>query len=205
MKHRNGLTLAAVVLFFTACSLASTIADPGGIIRSGSDYPNYAIIEPDFTLVFGDQTITSFNIFTAGFCMTEGDGVQCNFENQSGEPINVVSQIFSSSVQDFNNAGGMTCQNDINPEAGCGTDPGNALFFPGLGIPTAILESSILRLDSINTDPDFNILYLGFTLSLGNVAGTTFSVPEPASLGLMFSGLVGLGLAWKRRARAKSR
>jgi hypothetical protein len=99
----------------------------------------------------------------------------------------------------------MTCVNEINPEAGCGTDPGNALFFPGLGIPSAVLESSVLGADFINTDPDFNILYLGFTEELGSVARTSFSVPEPASLGLMFSGLFGLGLAWKRKTRAQNR
>ena len=207
MKRRNGLTLAAIVILCSASALAGSIADPGGIIRSGSEYDNYAIIKPDLTLSFNDQTITSFNIFDVGFCSfsEEDGGQQCNFENRSGKTINIINQIFASSVQDFNTAGGLSCQNQINPEAGCGTDPGNALFFPGLGIPSAFLESSVLGVAFINTDPDFNILYLEFTPDLGNVASVTFSVPEPASLGLMFSGLFGLGLAWKRQARAKNR
>jgi hypothetical protein len=92
MKCRNGLMIAPLVLLLSASALASSLADPGGIIRSGSDYSNYAIIEPGLTLVFGDQTITSFNIFTAGFCMPEDGGVQCNFENQSGETINIVTR-----------------------------------------------------------------------------------------------------------------
>jgi PEP-CTERM motif len=206
MKRRNGLTLAAVVLLFSACSLASTI-DPGGIIRSGSDYGNYAIIEPDLTLSFDNQTVTSFNIFDAGFCFfsEEDGGQQCNFENQSGKTIFTVNQFFASKVRDFNNAGGLSCQNQINPNAGCSTGVGNTLSFFEVGIPS-LSDSSTLAAAFVNTDSDFNMLYLQFTThDLGNVKSTSFSVPEPASLGLMFSGLFALGLSWKRRARTKSR
>src|SRR5690348_3259727 len=84
MKRRNGLTLAAVVLLFSACSMASTI-DPGGIIRRGSDYPHYAIIEPGLVLTFNGDPVTSFDPFHVLFCSPVEGGQQCNFENQSGE------------------------------------------------------------------------------------------------------------------------
>ena len=200
MAHGKGIVLAAVVLLFSAYALADSVADPGGIIRSGADYQNYAIIGPGMTLTFNNQVVTSFNPFTAGFCMAAEGGQQCNFENQSGEIINNVSQLFAASPADFEAAGGMSCQNDINPEAGCGTDPGNALFFPGLGIPFTTDASAFAAF--ANTDPDFNILYFGFEndQNLATIASTAFNVPEPSSLAMLFTGLFGLSLGWRRRS-----
>jgi len=202
MMRRNGIVIAAVILLLSASALAGTIADPGGIIRSGADYDNYAIIGPGLTLTFNGNPVGSFNPFTAGFCMADpgGGGQQCNFENQSGQIINNVSQLFAATPAQFEAAGGMTCQNEINPEAGCGTDPGNALFFPGLGIPFVIeTPASVVAFSNTNTDPDFNILYFGFTDNgLADIANSRF-VSEPASMGLMLSGLFGIGLSLRRR------
>ncbi|HTM43284.1 MAG TPA: PEP-CTERM sorting domain-containing protein, partial [Terriglobales bacterium] len=88
----------------------------------------------------------------------------------------------------------------------CSTGPdGNALLFTGLGILPLEEYASILGDTTLNTDPAFNILVFGLTRDLAQIDSLSASVPEPASLGLMFSGLFALGLSWKRRARTKSR
>lgn len=204
MKRRNGLTLAVVVLLFSACSLASTI-DPGGIIRSGDGYTGYAIIEPGLFLTFDGEPVTSFDPFHAGFCFATDGGQECDFENQSGQTISALSQIFVHPPSDFTGANALSCVNEISPE-NCNTGSGNELNFFGLGIPSTVGEGySTILLDSTNTDPDFNILYFGFTDNgLADIAGTSF-IPEPASLGLMLSGLFGLALVWKRKTRATRR
>lgn len=208
MMTRKAIVIAAVVLLLSAGALADSVGDPGGIIRRGNNYSegSYAIIGPGLTLTFNDQVVTSFNPFTAGFCSAVEGGQQCNFENQSGEVIFNVNQLFAATPAQFEANGGMSCQNDINPEAGCGTDPGNVLFFPGLGIPSVTEGSSVLGA-STNTDPDFNILYFGFpstnNFALANISSTAFNVPEPSSLVLLFAGLIGLGIGRRRFRLAK--
>src|SRR6185437_11958884 len=124
MKSWN-VIVAAIVLSVSATALASSIGDPGGIIRSGSDYVGVAIIGPDLTL-------PAFNPFTAAFCMPETDpaGQQCNFENQSGQVIGSMNQVFSST---FTGENSLSCINEINP-GHCDVGP-NTLGFDGLGIP----------------------------------------------------------------------
>ncbi len=216
MKRPNGLMLAAVVLLFSACALASSLGDPGGIIRRGIEYPNFAIIHPDFSITFGDTVLNNgFNPFdfTGTFC-PNGDGVfgdtavsgpDCQFLNDSGKTINNVSQFFAASGEALSP---FFCDNQI-PGGSCSTGPNeNALLFSGVGVPPAELYALILGDTTLNTDPEFNILYFGFdpkNPGLAQINSMSVSVPEPASLGLMFSGLFGLGLAWKRKARAKSR
>lgn len=205
MKRRNGLTIAALVLLLSASALASSIPDPGGIIRRGSDYTGgVAIIEPGLILTFDDETVTSFDPFHAGFCHATEGGPECDFENKSGQTILDLNQVFANTFA----PGFLSCVNDVNPEGGCNTGPGNHLIFYGLHIfsPPPVEEYSSILADDLNTDPDFNITYFGFTDNgLADVANTDFFAPEPASLGLMVSGMLGLGLAWKRKTRAKTR
>lgn len=209
MKRRNGLTLAAIVILCSASALAGSVADPGGIIRRGIGYENVAIIHPDFSITFGETVLNNgFNpfAFTDTFCPNEDgtfqgnpvSGPDCQFLNDSGQTINNVSQFFEAKVADL---APFFCDNQIS--GGCSTGNGNALLFGGLGIPP--LEEYASILGDTNTDPAFNILLFGLNHDLGQIGSMSVSVPEPASVGLMFSGLFGLGLAWKRKARAKSR
>ena len=199
MNSRNGLTLAAViVVLFSATALASSIADPGGIIRKGYDYadPGVAIVEPGLILTFDGEPVTSFDPFHAGFCSGVEGGQQCNFENQSGEIINSLSQIFSSPPSSFTGANKLSCGNEISPD-NCNTG-GNSLNFFALGIPSSTGGDSASLFAVVNTDPEFNILYFGFTDNgLADIAKSRF-VPEPVSMGLMLSGLFGIGLTLKR-------
>jgi PEP-CTERM motif len=209
MKRRNGLTLAAVVLLFSACSLASTITDPGGIIRSGSDYSNFAIIHENLTITFNGMVLNNgFNPFdfTGSFCpMDEGtfqngtvSGPDCQFINESDQTINNVFQFFHATGDQLSP---FFCDNQITGEP-CSIGPnGNALLFTGLGIPPLEEYSAISTDAPLNTDPEFNILLFGLTRDLAQI--DHMSIPEPASLGLMLSGLFGLGLVWKRKAHAK--
>ncbi|HKW66023.1 MAG TPA: PEP-CTERM sorting domain-containing protein [Terriglobales bacterium] len=214
MKRRNGLTLAAAVLLLSASALASSIADPGGIIRKGDNYDKFAIIGEGFSISFdGEPLPFPFNpfSFTDTFCPVNsviiGDqtftGPDCQFLNESGQTIDSVTQIFSADAAAFEGAGGISCFNDITGVV-CPTPNGNSLLFSGLGIPSA-REYSDGGYGTEGGDPFFNIINFGFdnNHSLAQIAGIT--IPEPASLGLMLSGLFGLGLAWKRRDRAKSR
>jgi PEP-CTERM motif len=212
MKRRNGLTIAAVLLLLSAAASASSIADPGGIIRSGDGYENFAIIHPDFSITFGTILLNNgFNPFdfTESFCpIDEGtfqgatvSGPDCQFLNDSGQTINTVSEFFAASGEALSP---FFCDNQITGQS-CSTGPnGNALLFTGLGISPLEEYASILGDSTLNTDPAFNILIFGLTRDLAQIDSLSASVPEPASLGLMVSGLFGLGLAWKRRAR-KSR
>ena len=202
MKLCKALTIMAILVLWSAYSLASSIGDPGGIIRRGFDYDTEAIINEDLQLTFGNEVVTSFNPFDAGFCHAEAAtestpaGQECDFENQSGQIINNVSQIFSST---FTGENSLTCQNQI--QGGCDTGP-NSMGFDGLGIPSAEEYYSLLSLDG-NGDPDFNILYFGFTPDNANILSTSFNVPEPASLSLLLTGLLGLGLGARRKKQPK--
>lgn len=200
MRRFQILTVVAVILVLAAPVLASSIPDPSGIIRSGYSYDTEAIVGPGFTLTFNDVVFTSFNPFTADFCNpvaamgNEPAGVECDFENQSGQTISNLNQVFASS---FTGDNLLTCANEINPEAGC--DAGiNTLGFNGLGIPFTSEEYFASPLLNTNTDPDFNILYVGFTQEDALILNTSF-VPEPGSLSLFLGGILGLGLGIKRR------
>jgi len=128
-------------------------------------------------------------------------GQQCNFENQSGEIINSLSQIFSHPPSDFTGVNALSCGNEISPDS-CNTGPHSLNFF-ALGIPSTEGGDSTTLFGPVNTDPDFNILYFGFTDNgLADIANSRF-VPEPASMGLMLSGLFGIGLALRRRLRRR--
>lgn len=203
MKLCKALTIATLVLFCSVAGLASPIGDPGGIIRRGFVYDTEAIINENLQLTFGDEVVTSFNPFTADFChavsATEFDpaGQECDFENQSGQIINNVSQIFAST---FTGDNGLTCQNEI--QGTCDTGP-NSIGFDGLGIPSSSEGYySLLSLDG-SGDPDFNILYFGFTVDNADIKSTGFNVPEPASLALLGTGLLGLGLGVRRKKQPK--
>lgn len=200
MKRWNLVTTAAIILFLSASALASSVGDPGGIIRSGSNYDEEAIIGPGLTLTFDNNPVTSFNPFDAGFCYWVEGGQQCNFENRSGLTILSVNQIFAAAPSSFTGPNTLSCVNEINPEGGCDA-VGNTLGFDGLGIPSANANK-----DLGDGDPDFNILYFGFDDNhpLAEIASTSF-VPEPASLWLLLGGALGLGLEWKRRRLARTR
>ena len=106
MKRWN-VMVAAIVLSVSATALASSIGDPGGIIRRGSGYDEVAIIGPELTL-------PAFNPFTADFCFSVAateftlGGQQCDFENQSEHVIGSMNQVF---VQTFTGENALTCFN----------------------------------------------------------------------------------------------
>lgn len=214
MKHCNLVVAVSALLLLSGSALASSLGDPGGIIRKGDNYATVAIIEPGPVITFNGEPLSfPFNPFdfTSNFCPEEtvviGEesffGPDCQFVNESGQTINTLSQLFTASPEAFNEAGGLTCINLISEV--CSTGAGNALIFTGLGIPSVAEYASELALLNTNTDPFFNILNFGFdnNQALAEIAG--ISVPEPASLSLVLAGLSGLGLVLKRKKRAKSK
>ena len=214
MKCRKGLTIAALALLLSASALASAIPDPGGIIRRGDNYDKFAIIGEGFSISFnGEPLAFPFNPFdfTSTFCpensVTIGDqtftGPDCQFLNESGQTIDSVTQIFSADAGAFEEAGGLSCFNDITGVV-CPTPGGNSLLFFGLGIPSAEEYPSGGYGTEGEVSPFFNIINFGFdNPDLAQISSLV--IPEPASLGLMLSGLFGLGLAWRRKARAQNR
>lgn len=219
MKRRNGLTLAVVVILCSASALASSIADPGGIIRSGNGYTtDVAVIEPDFSIKINGVTPLAFPFnpfdYQNSFCPfvtgvpfddTTVSGPDCRFLNESGQTINSILQAFTADGSAFADAGGLSCFNDITGTT-CPTPDGNSLFFFGLGIPSAE-EYSSGGYGTLEGDPFFNIVNFGYgtNTDLAQIGNLGINLPEPASLSLMLSGLFGLGWAWKRKARAENR
>lgn len=215
MKSQKGLTIAALVLLLSASAWATAIPDPGGIIRSGDNYTTFAIIGEGFSISFDGKPLAfPFNpfSFTDSFCPevsgTIGghsfeDAPDCQFLNESGQTIDSLTQIFSADAAAFKGAGGLSCFNDITGVV-CPTPNGNSLLFSGLGIPSAE-EYSGGGYGTEGGDPFFNIINFGFdgNENLAQISGLT--IPEPASMGLMLSGLFGLGLVWKRKARGQNR
>jgi hypothetical protein len=216
MKRRNGVVIAALVLLLSASALASSIGDPGGIIRRGGGYTHFVVIEPDFSLKIDGVTPLKFPFnpfaFTSSFCPvvenvpfddTTVSGPDCRFLNETGQTINSVTQFFTADAGAFEEAGGLTCFNDITGTT-CPTPNGNSLFFFGLGIPSAGEYSSVI-LGADDVSPFFNIVNFGYDGNTDLAQIGSLAIPEPASMGLMLSGLLGLGLVWKRKARAKTR
>jgi hypothetical protein len=212
MNPRNGLTLAAVIVLFSATALASSIGDPGGIIRKGINYTNFAVIHPDFTITFGETVLNNgFNPFdfnsTNSFCPTGTgtfddttvSGPDCRFINESDHTVNNVSQFF---VATGSQLAPFMCVNQISGTCSKGPN-GNALLFTGLGIPSEEYGAVTL---ADTTDPAFNILYFGFSNpGLAQIKHMS-ATPEPGSMELMLSGLFGIGVAMRRTAlRGKSR
>jgi PEP-CTERM motif len=214
MKRRKGLTLAVIIVLCSASALAGSIADPGGIIRSGSNYDQFAIIGEGGSITLNGEPLTfPFNPFNFidSFCpegsVTIGEtifsGPDCRFLNESGQTINSILQVFTASGSAFAAAGGLSCFNDITGTT-CPTPNGNSLFFFGVGIPSAE-EYSDGGYGTGEGDPFFNIVNFGYDGNTALAQIGSLTVPEPTSMGLMLTGLLGLGLAWKRKARAKNR
>jgi hypothetical protein len=212
MKRQNGLIVAAVVLLLSASALASTIGDPGGIIRRGISYDEFAIIGEGFTITFNGEPLSfPFNPFnfedsfcpvmTGTFMDETVSGPDCQFRNESGQTIGNVSQFFAATPEELSP---FTCDNQLQGD--CSTGPGNALLFFGVGVPSAEEYRRVL-LESTNTDPEFNILYFGFgtDTDLATINTMSIAAPEPASMGLLLSGLFGLGFAVRRKIGARPR
>jgi hypothetical protein len=214
--------LLAVVLLSSSLLFASSITDPGVKLGPGitTTYDTYAVIESlpngDFQLLFDGQPFAFTNPFTAPFCFlldTETNSIQCNFENDSKVDITSLTQAFVTAFNPLE----LSCLNAFtstapNQDCSVGGEGNNVVGFTSFFVPTETTWSE-------GGDSGFNLSYGpgftpdssgGFTQDTAAIHETLLNgrflvVPEPASLGLMLSGLLGLGLAWKRKARARTR
>jgi PEP-CTERM motif-containing protein len=213
MDRSNLLIIVAVMLLSSTFAAANPIGDPGPILRPGEVYDHgTAIINPDGTITFDGQNVSSYDPFNAGFCeiVTLEDpnvgtqtGPDCFYENQSGQTIDIFGLQFSASGAAILATFGvkLTCFNEVSL-GGCVVSDegnGNAVSFLALGIPPVDPGS-----------PDFNSFYWGYLdhpdfakIAFTSVNGTPVSVPEPASIFLLFTGLSAMGLQLKRKNRRK--
>ena len=207
MTRWRPLAFAAVtLLLLSASALGSSISDPGGIIRRGFSYATYLEIGPGFTITANGVPLPfPFNPYdsqNSSFCPTETgimpglgtvSGPDCRFVNESTQTITSISELFANTVPD------LSCFNEITGHF-CPTDSGNGLFFSGLAIPS-INEDTWTE----SGDPKFNVLFFGFTGDQATIASMTITASEPASMGLLLSGLLGLGCMLRRKRRPNLR
>jgi PEP-CTERM motif-containing protein len=212
--------LLAAVLVQSTVLLASSISDPGIKLGPGGAYTTEADIvslsNGNFGLLYNGQPTVFSNPFTDPFCTPITGGVQCNFDNQSTEPL---SSLTLGLVSPFA-PGELTCFNSISAEepgvyCSVGGTNNNIVGFTAFFVPNPSSETWTVEGDYVDTGfflqflpPNFNPASPGgFTQDIASIQSFFVNgrpVPEPASLALMLSGLFGLGWARKRKAHAEN-
>lgn len=203
------LAIAATILIGSGAALATSLGPPDPIIspRSGVNYTSETPITAGdaFTITISSsdpscsvpvEGVTSCGTVVDGIAQTSFGGA---FVNDTGTAITQLFYLF----QAFDAAGHPV---DL-PQNFFGVDS-QSIFNVVTIISPFEAELSSSSDASIPPGGDFTN-FLGEVLvpaggSVGIRASST-PIPEPASLGLMLSGLFGLGLTWKRKARASNR
>jgi hypothetical protein len=203
------LAIAATILIGSAIAAATNIGPPDPIIspRKGVNYTSETPITPGdaFTITISSNNpscstasegVVSCGTVVDGIAQTSFGGA---FENDTGSPITQLFYLFRA----FNSAGQLV---DL-PQNSFGVDTES--IFNALTVISPFEAELFSTVEaSIPPGGDFTN-FLGDVLvpaggSVG-ITGSSTPIPEPASLGLMLPGLLGLGLVWKRKARRKAR
>src|SRR5690348_16717465 len=137
--------LLAVALLQSTLLLASSISDPGIKLGPGGAYTTEADIvslsNGNFGLLYNGQPTVFSNPFTDPFCTPITGGVQCNFDNQSNEPL---TSLTLGLVTQFAPEE-LTCFNNISAEAqgidcGVGGPNNNIVSFTDFFVPNPSAE-----------------------------------------------------------------